>query len=353
MTAVSVLGHANMVAFQKLMVPTAGLFMLIGVFVFWPSFDAGYAGGDLALGSFWPTWMLGALPAAATSASYVTFLGDWTRHISRERHSDRSVVITIWLGGFFGMGAAYLFGTYTAVTFANPTASYVPELVANSPFWYLVPVLLIGLVAGTAQAIIDIYSVGLDFSAIFASLSRVQATLIVAVGTTILVYISVLFGDLTSFVNTALSIFVILLSSWATINFVGFLNRKGYYYPDDLQVFNRGEKGGRYWFTRGVNLPANIAWIVASISGLLFANTAFFIGPGAKLLGGADIGLFVSALVGAGIYLALLFLIPDPRYVFGPDGALFKADDKQKDPPTVEEKEVSDTLPRAPGSRTD
>jgi purine-cytosine permease-like protein len=338
MTIIAVLGHANMVAFQKMMVPTSGVLMLIGVFVFWPQFDAGYTGGDLALGSFWPTWILGAIVPAATTNSYGPYLGDWTRHISRERYSARRLVFVTWLGGFVGMGSAYVFGAYTAVTFANPTASYVPELVANSPYWYLFPILFIGLIAGTAQAVINIYSMGLDFSAIIAILSRIQATLILAGVTTILVYVGAVFGDLSSIVAASLGFLIVLASPWVIINIIGFINRKGYYYPDDLQVFNRGERGGRYWFTRGLNLRAVGAWAPASLVGFLFVNTGLYVGPWTALVGGADIGFLVSGALGGIVYVALLLIMPEPRDSFGPEGALLRATD-EKEQPRIEDKQ--------------
>jgi purine-cytosine permease-like protein len=233
------------------------------------------------------------------------------------------------------MGSAYVFGAYTAVTFANPAASYVPELVANSPYWYLFPILFIGLVAGTAQAVINIYSMGLDFSAIFAALSRIQATVILAGVTTILVYFGAVFGDLSGLVTATLGFLIVLASPWVIINIIGFINRKGYYYPDDLQVFNRGEQGGRYWFTRGINLRAIVAWLPASLVGVLFVNTGVYVGPGATLLGGADIGLLVSGFLGGIIYLALLLIVPEPRSSFGPEGALLRATDEERQP-TIE-----------------
>ena len=37
---------------------------------------------------------------------------------------------------------------------------------------------------------------------------------------------------------------------------VGFIKCRGAYDPHDLQVFNEGRTGGRYWFSRGWNLRA-------------------------------------------------------------------------------------------------
>lgn len=325
MTIIAVLGHANMVAFSKLMVPTSGLLMLVAIFVFWPNFDAGYAGGNYALGSFWPTWFIGMAVVAATTNSYGPYLGDWSRHISNKKYSERKLFSVTWLGGFFGMGGAYMFGAYTAVTFTDPTASYASAIVANSPFWFLFALLFIGIVAGTAQAVINIYSMGLDFSAIFSRLTRVQATVLLSGVSTVLVYIGAIYSNVQSVINASLGFLVLLGAPWAIVNIIGYINRKGYYYAQDLQVFNRHEIGGRYWFTNGLNRQATLSWFLGAVAGLLFSNTGVFVGPGAKLFHEVDLGLFVSVLVAGGAYIISLYAMPEPLDAYGPNGARFKA----------------------------
>lgn len=333
MTIIAVLGHANMLVFSKLMVPTSGVLMVIAVFMFWPNFHANYAGGHYVLGSFWPTWLFAAISVAATINSYGPYAGDWTRHISRKKYSDRSMLIATWLGAFFGMGGAFLFGAYTAVTFKHPTASYAIELVANSPYWYLYPLLFIALIAGTAQAVINVYSMGLDFSSIVPRLSRVQATLFLSAISTILVFVGAFLGDLSTLISSFLGILSILGAPWVIVNVLGFFNRKGYYYPDHLQVFNRGETGGRYWFSKGLNLQGTIAWFSGVAVGVFFLNTGWYVSPGAKLLNGADIGMVISSVVGGIVYIFLIYLVPEPDHAFGPEGARFKAADRGEHEP--------------------
>ena len=44
---------------------------------------------------------------------------------------------------------------------------------------------------------------------------------------------------------SAFSILIVLLTSpWMVVLMIGYVVRRGYYLVDDLQVFNRGEKGG-------------------------------------------------------------------------------------------------------------
>ena len=98
---------------------------------------------------------------------------------------------------------------------------------------------------------------------------------------------------------------------------IGFVHRKGWYIQDDLQVFNRGEKGGRYWFTHGLNWRMTGPWLLGTAVGMFgFTNTAWFTGPGSKWLDGTDIGFAVSAVITAILYPIMLKLFPEPRNVF-------------------------------------
>ena len=62
------------------------------------------------------------------------------------------------------------------------------------------------------------------------------------------------------------------LTPWVVIMTLGFLMRRGWYDVDALQVFNRRQRGGAYWFTRGVNARGMAAWLPAAMIGLLFVN---------------------------------------------------------------------------------
>ena len=114
-TVVSILGHHSMVAAQRFMIPTAGLCMLVGLFIYGRYFDAGYAGtGHLAFGSVTATWVSSALICGSTVASYGAYAGDWTRHISTKLHTNGSIVRAMFVGGAFGMGGPFMWGTFTA-----------------------------------------------------------------------------------------------------------------------------------------------------------------------------------------------------------------------------------------------
>jgi purine-cytosine permease-like protein len=320
-TLIAVLGHASMLAVQKVMVPTVGVLMVVGFFAFLPDFDPGRPGGEYLLGSFGATWALAAIAAFTTVSSYGPFVGDWARYIPPNRYSNRRLLAATGLGAFFGLGIPILFGTYTASVFEDPTVAYVIGLVDASPGWYVLPIMIIGLVAGTAQGVINMYGTGLDMSSIVPRLDRVQSTLVVGAIAFALVYLGTFVWDAVDSVSAFLALLATVGTPWIVINVIGFWNRRGWYDPDDLQVFNRRQRGGRYWFSGGLNWRALAAWLPASAIGLLFANTTLYIGPLNGSVGDVDIGAIVSGLLGGVTYFALLVAFPEPREVFGGDGA--------------------------------
>ena len=325
-TVISVYGHNMMVGVQRFMIPTAGLMTLIGIGVYWGDFDAGYDGtGEYLLGSFWPTWLLAMLITLSTVTSYGPYAGDWSRHISHSRFGDRPVLKAMFLGGLFGMGGPIAWGAYTATaTFAGGAADadtpYVFGLVDAAPLWYVPALIYLGLASGTAQAVINTYGTGLDTSSFIPRLNRIQATFVACALATTLVYLGYFFSGIIDAVATFLSLLAVFSVPWIVAMIIGFLHRKGYYLKDDLQIFNRGERGGRYWFSHGLNWRALGPWVTGAIIGLMFTNTAWFVGPGTELTGGTDIGFFVAAVIVAVLYPVMLKLFPEPPEVFGGDG---------------------------------
>lgn len=316
-TIVSVLGHANMVAAQRFMIPTAGIAMLVGLVVYGRHFDPGYAGtGEYVLGSFGATWILSALICGSTVASYGAYAGDWTRHISTKLHADGTILKAMFIGGAFGMGGPFMWGTFTSAAifssgFATADSPYVLGLVDAAPLWFIPALIYMGLASGTAQAVINTYGTGLDTSAIIPRLSRVQATVVACMLATALVYLGHFYSAIANGVGVFVTILACFSIPWIVMMVMGHLRRRGYYRVEDLQVFNRGEKGGVYWYWHGLNLPAVSVWALAVGSALLFSSNEWFMGPGAALVGGADVGFLVGGLVAAVAYPAVLRRFPE------------------------------------------
>jgi purine-cytosine permease-like protein len=99
---------------------------------------------------------------------------------------------------------------------------------------------------------------------------------------------------------------------WVVVNVVGFfVARRRTYDPHDLQAFNEGRRGGRYWFAGGWNPRALAAWTAGSAFGLCAVSTSLYTGPLANVAGGIDVSLAGSALVAAAVYLLALLISPE------------------------------------------
>ena len=86
--------------------------------------------------------------------SYAPSLGDYTRRISRQRHGDIRVAAAAALGVFGGLAVTTLFGAFTASALSGDTGSYVLDLFAGAPAWYMLPNLLTGLAGSVGQGAI-------------------------------------------------------------------------------------------------------------------------------------------------------------------------------------------------------
>ncbi|MDQ3157179.1 MAG: cytosine permease [Actinomycetota bacterium] len=306
-------GHATVVALQKFVIPVVGFLLLLGVFAFAGDFDAAKTGGDYLLGSYWPTWFFCVAVSVGGPLSYAPTLGDYTRRVSRTRFSDRSVWVASGAGVFAGLFVAALFGIFTASTFEQLSDSYVRDLVAAAPGWYVLPIVIIALGGGLGQGVLNIYASGLDLEALIPRLKRIHTTLITSAIAIALLYIGVFVIDAVDAITAMTLILNGVAGPWVAINLVGFLvARRGVYDPADLQVFNEGRRGGRYWYTAGWNLRAVVPFAIASVCGILAVNTTVYVGPLANIAGGVDVSLIGSGLIAALGYLVTLTVWPEP-----------------------------------------
>jgi purine-cytosine permease-like protein len=307
---VALYGHATVVALQRIVVPVVGVLLALGVLAFASDFHAS-GSGAYVLSGFWPTWALAVTVAAAGPLSYAPSLGDYTRRISRS-HGDRRVLAAAGIGVFGGLLATTLFGAFTALCLTNLGDSYVGDLVAAAPAWYVLPILLIGLAGGVGQGVLNMYASGLDLAAIVPNARRVHATLLTSVLAIALVFLGTFALNAVDSITAMTLVLNGVAAPWVVVNLLGFLvARRKRYDPHDLQAFNEGRRGGRYWFTRGWNLRAVGAWAAGSAFGLLAVTTDLYTGPLANLAGGVDLSLAGSALVAAAVYLIALAVWPE------------------------------------------
>jgi purine-cytosine permease-like protein len=281
--------------------------MVLSVIALWKTFDFNYAGHPevYALGTLGPTWLLAALTCgAAGPISFVTQTGDWSRYISETTTSQKELVRNTFIAMFVGLTIPTVFGAFVAVA-AFDENSFAQGFVANSPTWLLLPLLLIGLVGSLGQGSINLYSMGLDLDAILPKLTRMQSTALVAGISTGLVFIGKFVYDAEAAVTNSVLFLTCLATSWISISLYAFFRSKGSINKADLQVFNERKNGGQYWYSNGWNLKAVFAWALGSAAGILGISSVDYVGPISDAMGGVDVSIPVSALVGLLAYGAL------------------------------------------------
>ena len=324
---VCIYGFRFMLWVNKIAVWASSLLFLLGLFAFAGPFDADYAGAvSLEQPGFWAAFIGAALLAMSNPVSFGAFLGDWSRYIPK--HTSKRRIMLAVLAAQAGTLIPFLFGLCTATLVATQAPDYIAAnnyvggLLAISPAWFFLPVCLIAVIGGMSTGTTALYGTGLDMSSLFPRLmSRAGATLLIGVAAIGFIFIGRFAFNLVQSVSTFAVLIVTCTSPWMVIMILGLIVRRGFYHADDLQVFTRGERGGRYWFHNGWNWRGLGAWIPSAALGLCFVNLpGQFVGPLGELAGGIDVSLPITLGMAAVLYLTLLNLFPEPASVYGPAG---------------------------------
>ncbi|MFD4673567.1 purine-cytosine permease family protein [Lentzea sp. NPDC058450] len=320
-------GFRFMLFVNKIAVVSATLLFVLGAIAFAGDFDPSYAGMLPSDDMFWPAFIGSALIVLSNPVSFGAFLGDWSRYIPADT-PHRRVVAAAFLSQVATL-VPFLFGLATASIIATKAPSYldpatqdfVGGLLAIAPQWFFLPVCLLALIGGMSTGTTALYGTGLDFSSVFPRLSRVQATVLVGTLAIVFIFIGRFGFDLVRSISTFATLIITCTVPWMVVMMLGLFTRRGWYDPEALQVFNRRQRGGRYWFRHGWNWRGMTAWWVAALVGVLFTNIpGQFVGPLGDVAGGVDVSLPLSIGVAAILFLVLLFVFPEPRAVYGPDG---------------------------------
>ncbi len=333
-TLVGLYGFHLLLAFNRFAMWTATPLLLVATVGYSAQFDPNYAGVVGSNDSGFAAAFVGSfLLVLASPLSFGPYLGDWSRYIPR--NASRAAMAGWTLLGQIASSIPLLFGAMTAVviSIAAPQlaaeGNYVGGLLAVTKGYLVLPIVALALVTGVAAITTLLYGPGLDFSAVVPGLSRFHATLIMSAVLIGVVYAGLFSIGFVSLIILLATLLVVCTTTWCVIMAIGLATRRMWYDPEALQVFNRRQTGGIYWFKNGYNWRAVSAWAIASTVGLLAVNIADqFEGPiasvavslGVNSLAGIDLSLVLAILLAATLYLSLLFIFPEPRSVFGSKG---------------------------------
>lgn len=324
---VAIYGFRLMLLVSKIAVLAASLLFVVGFYAFYPRFDAHFAGAGFHWGEpkFWPAFIGAALVVLANPVSFGAFLGDWSRYLPRDTGRGRLMMASI--GAQLLSLVPFTFGLMTTSIIARlaphflDQVDYTGGLIAVAPSAFFGPLLLLSVLSGMSTGTTSLYGTGLDFSSVFPRLTRPQATLLIGSLSIALIFVGRFAFNLVDAITTFVSLIVVTTTPWMVIMMIGYFVRRGWYAPQAMQVFNRGQRGGLYWFRGGWNLPGMAAWILSAALALLMVNMpGHFVGWLGRIAGDVDLSLLAALVLPAVLYPLLLVLDPDPRAVFGPEG---------------------------------
>jgi len=320
---ICIYGFRYLLWVNKLAVIASSFLFLIGIPAFIHTFHFNYAGSiHLNQPGFWAAFVASMLMAMSNPISFGAFLGDWARYIPQNT-SRKNIAAAVVLSQvatlipfIFGLGTATVVAVQAPEYIAK--SDYVGGLLAISPGWYFFPVCLIAFIGGLSTGTGALYGTGLDLSSIFPRLfSRAKATILVGILAIIFIFVGRFVFNFVQSMSTFATLIVTCTTPWIIIMLIGFIKRRGWYDTYDLQAFNRGERGGRYWFSHGWNWRGLGAWIPSAVIGLMFVNMpGQFIGPFGSIAGGVDISLPIAIALATCLYLSFLTIYPEPSAVF-------------------------------------
>jgi purine-cytosine permease-like protein len=149
----------------------------------------------------------------------------------------------------------------------------------------------------------------------------VQATLFIGILAIIGIFVGRFGFNVVQSISTFTVLIVTCTAPWMVVMTIGWIVRRGWYDSDSLQVFNRRQRGGRYWFAHGWNFRGLVAWLLAAAVGLCFVNLpGQIVGPLGNLAGGIDLSIPLGLGTALIVYPALLWLFPEPADAYGPAG---------------------------------
>lgn len=324
---VCIYGFRMMLFVNKIAVVASTALFLVGLVAFWSAFDARFRGAGMTTASpaFRPAFVSSMLIVLANPISFGAFLGDWTRYIPSKVSKPKLIGATILAQCLTFL--PFVFGIMTASIVASKAPEYLAKadygggLLVVAPYLFLAPLLVLAVLSGMSTGTTSLYGTGLDFSSVFPSLSRPKATLLIGVLACGLIFLGRFYFSLFGSISTFVSLIIVTTTPWMVIMIMGYLFRRGYYLPDAMQVFNRGQVGGPYWFRSGWNIAGMSAWILSSLLALLTVNIpGHFVGWLGNLGKGVDLSLLVALVLPAILYPLCLKIFPEPQAIFGPAG---------------------------------
>ncbi|WP_219418525.1 purine-cytosine permease family protein [Pseudonocardia nigra] len=291
--------HATQRWLTLLFLATFGVFTVVAVV------EGGLSGDQLSLAGFeWTSFLVQFGAAAAYQLGWAPYVSDYSRYLPPQT-SPRAALWHTYGGSLAGAVWLMALGALLAAGVADAAPLEAIRTVADEAVDGFGTVILLAAIPGLVSVMtLNIYAASLNIITIADSVRPVRPTLRLRIVTCSAVTAAALLGAWLStgaFLDnfgTFLVILLYVLIPWTSVNLVDYyFVRRGEYAI--REIFRPDGRYGR-WAWRGlVSYCAGIAAMVP------FISSAWYTGPAAEAMGGADLALFVGVVVSGAVYLAV------------------------------------------------
>jgi putative hydroxymethylpyrimidine transporter CytX len=194
-------------------------------------------------------FMIGMDLVIAMPISWLPLVSDYSRFATNSRSSFWGT----WIGYFIISSWMYLLGLAASLATQSPDPSgVVMNLMVK--FGWAIPALIIVLFSTFTTTFLDIYSTAISGLNIVPKLGERKG---VIMGGILGTATALIFPTLLDYEHFLLFIGAMFCPLFGIVLVDYFLIRKGLLVLEDLY-----KKNGRYWFWKGMNLPAILAWAI-------------------------------------------------------------------------------------------
>jgi nucleobase:cation symporter-1, NCS1 family len=226
--------------------------------------------------------------------SWTPYAHDFGRFVRRDA-SQRKVFFMasagMYVGTFltFSLSAIIAIDAESGLDVGKTVEAALPEALT----WPVLLVMTLGLLPAN---LVNLFVGPAVLKTAGLHLNRFQGVLVTALIGTPIAVTGIYQPEFGSTFKAWMLTLVMWLTPWVVITMTDyFIIHRGHY--SDVDLLTRGGVAGRFF------APGIVAWIVGLVSSVAFANTPIFSSPlMTQYFGGADLSLFVGALVSFAIY---------------------------------------------------
>lgn len=241
---------------------------------------------------------------AAYALSIAPYVSDYSRYLPEDAPAGPTFW---WTYGGAVLGGVWLMALGAFLIAASPDLGPIEAVQAGADRVFAgfgVIVLLVGVVGMVGVTAVNIYGGSLAAIGITDTVKQVKPTVTIRlVGIAVIALIAtvvalIITDDFLASYNNFLLLLLYSLTPWTAVNLVDYyFVRRGHY--SIREIFSPDGMYGRW------GAPGLIAYFGGLLAMVPFFSTAFFTGPIAAELGGADIAMFIGLPVSAVLYVIL------------------------------------------------